>query len=313
MDVVGIGIPFMDLLLGIEELPPRDAATVLNDYARQGGGKVATALVAAARLGCSATMMAVVGNDGNGDFIKQDFLYNGVDISQIITQEAESPFVVAVSERMHGDRRFLGTMGNVRKLVPEDINLDTIASASVLHLEGVSPATILAAKTARKHKTIVTYDADYYTPQTAEILPLIDVFIGSQMYYEGVFAAGSYEQNCREILRFGVSKVIFTLGSKGCVGCDDKGYFALPSFDVPVVDTTGAGDVFHGAYIAAMLEGRSHEEAARFASATSAIKCTRLGGRTAIANHSTVVEFLKTSVIDYKEIDYRSEHYRRTR
>ena len=73
--------------------------------------------------------------------------------------------------------------------------------------------------------------------------------------------------------------MVFTLGAKGCVGCSpEEGYFEVPSFDVPVADTVGAGDVFHGAYVVGLLRGLSPKEAARLATGVSCIKCTRIGG-----------------------------------
>ena len=95
------------------------------------------------------------------------------------------------------------------------------------------------------------------------------------------------------------------------VGLDEAGEcFALPCFRVPVVDTTGAGDVFHGAYIAAMLRGMGIRACCRFASAASAIKCTRLGGRAGIPDRGVAARFMETGEIDFADIDRRVALYR---
>jgi len=95
------------------------------------------------------------------------------------------------------------------------------------------------------------------------------------------------------------------------VGLDEEGkYFSMPCFDVDVVDTTGAGDVFHGAYIAAMLKGMDVKQSCRYASAASAVKCTRLGGRAGIPTHEQVLEFLSSGKTDFAELDERVEYYR---
>ena len=106
--------------------------------------------------------------------------------------------------------------------------------------------------------------------------------------------------------------MVFTLGAKGCVGCSpEEGYFEIPSFDVPVADTVGAGDVFHGAYVVGLLRGLSPKEAARLATGVSCIKCTRIGGRAGIPDWDTVQKYLQTGEIDYTEIDQRVEFYGR--
>lgn len=105
---------------------------------------------------------------------------------------------------------------------------------------------------------------------------------------------------------------IFTLGPKGCVGYSpEDGYFEVPSFQMPVVDTVGAGDVFHGAYVVGLLRGLLPKEAARLATGASCIKCTRIGGRAGIPDWDTVQKYLQTGEIDYAEINQRVEFYGR--
>jgi sugar/nucleoside kinase (ribokinase family) len=105
--------------------------------------------------------------------------------------------------------------------------------------------------------------------------------------------------------------VITTLGEKGLAGIDSEGYFELPAFKVAVQDTTGAGDVFHGAYLAMLCRGMDSRQAALYAAGTSAVKCTRVGGRAALPDFNTLDAFVKTGVIDYTEIDKRVKLYRK--
>ena len=112
-------------------------------------------------------------------------------------------------------------------------------------------------------------------------------------------------------MAMGPEAVVFTFGEKGCVGLDREGFFWLPAFQVEAQDTVGAGDVFHGAFLAALLKGYSLKECARYASGTSAIKCTRIGGRAGIPNEQVLEQFLRTGIIDYTEIDQRVEYYRK--
>jgi sugar/nucleoside kinase (ribokinase family) len=133
------------------------------------------------------------------------------------------------------------------------------------------------------------------------------------MFYEGMFKKdGAYQQNCEKLHALGSTVVWVTRGAAGCVGLVDGKFLNVPTFDTPVKDTTGAGDVFHGAYIAAMLEGLPHGECARYANAVSSIKCMFVGGRTGIPNRETLARFLKDGTVDTAEIEDRLAYYRRS-
>ena len=140
----------------------------------------------------------------------------------------------------------------------------------------------------------------------------IDVFIGSEFVYEKMLEVGkSVKENCEYLYNKGPEIVIFTFGEKGCAGISKEGFFEIPAFDVDVKDTVGAGDVFHGAFLAAIVKGLSPKDAARFASGVAAIKCTRIGGRAGIPDLETAQHFMETGVINYTDIDARVEFYKR--
>jgi sugar/nucleoside kinase (ribokinase family) len=318
VDVVGLGHPVMDQLVNISRFPSGNSGTRAEEIFHQGGGNVATAMAAAARLGAKAGMLAKIGGDAIGDFIIKDFEYNGVDTSHILRAGPgfTSSFVVAVSEVEFGTRSFIGRGGGNRvpPLSPEELDYDYIASAKILHLENGSSASIAAARFARDKGITVCIDAGYYSEDRVEIIPHIDVFIASEMFYNVMFKGreGDIQKNCEEIHKAGPSVVWVTFGSKGCTGLVDGQFYEVPTFDVPVKDTTGAGDVFHGAYIAAMLEGLPHPECARYANAVSSIKCMFVGGRTGIPNRETLGRFLQDGTILTGEIEERLDYYRRS-
>jgi sugar/nucleoside kinase (ribokinase family) len=318
VDVVGLGQPVMDQLVNIPRFPSGNSGTRAEEIFHQGGGNVATAMAAAARLGAKAGMLAKIGGDAIGDFIIKDFNYNGVDTSHILRggPQSRSSFVIAVSEVDFGTRSFIGRhVGDgVGRLLPEELDYDYIASAKILHLETGSPASIAAARFARERGIKVCIDAGYYSEDRVGIIPHIDIFIASEMFYNVMFKGreADIQKNCEEIHKAGPSVVWVTCGPKGCAGLVDGQFYEVPTFDVPVKDTTGAGDVFHGAYIAAMLEGLSHPECARYANAVSSIKCMFVGGRTGIPNRETLGRFLEDGTILTGEIEDRLEYYRRS-
>lgn len=313
MDVVGIGTPYYDMVINVSKMPGLDGATGANEAFYQGGGKVATAMAAAARLGRSAGMIAKVGENHRGQFIINDFRYNGVDTSAIIVDApgTSSPFCLSLSEEEHKTRIFIGKEGTAGELLPEEIDYDYLGCAKYLHLENGRPASAAAALFAREHGIVTVMDADNYQEGIVKLLPCLDVFIASEFFYRDMFGDLPYEAGCRKLLEAGPSTAIVTLGSRGSVGMTAQdGFFRTESFQVPVKDTTGAGDVFHGAYIVGLLEGMNAPECARFASAVSAIKCTCFGGRTGIPNRETVQRFLETGEIDQTQAQQRLAYYR---
>ena len=313
MDVVGIGTPYYDMVINVSKMPGLDGATGANEAFYQGGGKVATAMAAAARLGRSAGMMAKVGENHRGQFIINDFRYNGVDTSAIIVDApgTSSPFCLSLSEEEHKTRIFIGKEGTAGELLPEEIDYEYLGKAKYLHLENGRPASAAAALFAREHGIVTVMDADNYQEGIVKLLPCLDVFIASEFFYRDMFGDLPYEEGCRKLLEAGPSTAIVTLGNRGSVGMTAQdGFFRTESFQVPVRDTTGAGDVFHGAYIVGLLEGMDAPECARFASAVSAIKCTCFGGRTGIPNRDTVQRFLETGEIDRTEAQRRLAYYR---
>jgi len=312
VDVVGIGIPVVDCLALLERLPASDEQTVMEDLSWQGGGKVPTALVALSRLGARVGIIGVVGDDMFGRFCANDFEWNGVDTSHLIVDRDQTThFTIVLAELKKKARSFIGKAGSCRAVQPSDLDAGYIGSARFLHLANMDQAAIEAARLARQQGVRVVFDADLFEKETVDNLKLIDVFIFSRFFYDALFSRGNFKENCREIQDLGPEIVVVTLGAKGCAGIDRSAYFEVPAFsELPVTDTTGAGDVFHGAFIYGMLMNWSSAETARFASAVSSIKCTRLGGRAGIPDYSVVRQFLDGHTLDYTEIDRRVERYK---
>jgi sugar/nucleoside kinase (ribokinase family) len=315
----------MDQLVNVPRVPQGTSGVRADEVFHQGGGNVASAIAAAARLGARAGMIGRVGGDSTGDVLIRDFIYNGVDTSRMLRGEAgsSSPYSIAISEVELGTRMFLVKRGTAAPLNVEDLDFDYIAGAKILHLETGDPASMAAAKFAREKGITVTIDAGYYSEDRVDLIPYVDVLIASEMFYEGMFkkdraddaaeaAETAYQQNCEKLHALGPAVVWVTRGAAGCVGLVDGHYLSVPTFDTPVKDTTGAGDVFHGAYIAAMLEGLPHGECARYANAVSSIKCMFVGGRTGIPNRETLARFLKDGTVDTAEIEERLAYYRRS-
>lgn len=313
VEVVGIDNPIMDLLLSINQIPPSNGYEKLLDYSWQGGGKVSTAFVTLGRLGVRTGIIGVLGDDPFGRFCLKDFKDHMVDTSRLIVEKGGSTTLsVVLVERERKARSFIIKNGPARKLTVDDLDEDYISSAKYLHLAYLSPVTVKAAEMARKANVKVVIDADHYDEYVSENLKYIDVLIGSEYFYKSAFEDSSdYERNLKELQRKGPRIVVITLGDKGCVVLDGDEYFTMPTFnELEAVDTCGAGDVFHGAFIFGMLKGWDSKKTAKFACAVSSIKCTRPGGRAGIPDYNMVERFLKDGCIDYTSLDGRVRYYK---
>ena len=315
-DAVGIDMPCIDLNINMETYPKQGRGGSVKQLSWQGGGKAATGMVASARLGAKCAMMGCVGDDVFGDFIIKDFKRHGIDTDAMKVGKTETSAIgIVLSDYETGNRTILYRNGSVPGLTSADLDFEIIRSSKYLFICGAGEAVYEAVKAARMAGTLVLVDADGYTEEMLRLIPQIDVFIGSEFFYGQMFGAkiteDCHEKNCRKVKEMGPGIAVFTLGEKGCVGVGPEGYFRLPAFKVDVSDTVGAGDVFHGAYLAGLVKGQNAETAARFASGAAAIKCTRIGGRAAIPDEKTLDRFLTDGYIDFSEIDERVKFYER--
>lgn len=285
----------------------------IQNLSWQGGGKVASGMVAAARLGLCCGIMGNVGDDKYGTFCLRDFQDHGIDTEQMcVRKNRTTNFDIVISDEGSMGRSFVFYPGNAECMTEEELNIEYISNSSYFYMANLDSVTKKAAQMAKQKGSKIFMDADSYTDELLDAISWIDIFIGSEFVYEKMLEAGkSVKENCEYLYNKGPEIVIFTFGEKGCAGISKEGFFEIPAFDVDVKDTVGAGDVFHGAFLAAIVKGLSPKDAARFASGVAAIKCTRIGGRAGIPNWEVTDNFLETGEIDYREIDERVKKYGR--
>ena len=315
--IVGLDTPWFDEVIHLEEVPPENRNGRILSATCQGGGKVSTALAAAGRLGATAAIIAVMGTGVRSDFLIEDFSAHGVDTAYIRrVQGYRDGFSVVLSDKKSGGRRILWRPVSAENaLSVEDVERAraAIEGARFLHLCHLGEPDLYAASIAHAAGAKVCFDADTYREEYMPYLETVDILIGSEEFYLSYFAdtdVKEYGQNIRALYGRGFATVIFTFGAQGCRGISRGGYFELPAFRVDAVDTVGAGDVFHGAYLAGLCKGMDAKEAARYASGASAIKCTAEGGRAGIPDDAMLCEFLSNGRINEKALREREAHYR---
>ncbi len=298
MDIVGVGYNCIDRLCTVEDYPKEDGSTHILSIDIQGGGAAATALVAASRLGKSTCLIGNVGKDSVTKEITDLLKMDGVNCSKLIARD-----------NVKGLQSFVminPANGSRTKFPQKDTNPDiewtddlkkTIAKAKVLHLDGTNHANAMAAAhIAKERGVVVSLDgASLKEPNEVnlELAKLADILIMNYRYPLRVTGKKDYEEALLEIASWGTAKIVIgTQGDKGCKAVIDGHIEYFPAYPVKAVDTTGAGDVFHGAFIAGYLDGMSLRDNIRFASAVAALKCTKIGGRAGIPSKEEALEFM---------------------
>ncbi|MCX6029286.1 MAG: PfkB family carbohydrate kinase [Chloroflexi bacterium] len=297
-DVVGIGMANVDVLTVVPRLPKPDEVYRVVRTDLQGGGPVATALVALARLGATAGYLGAVAPDPWGQFILDDFDRYGVDTSLIARAEAgASGLSVILIEQATGSRAILYHPGHLPNLPLSDAWRAAIRGARVLHLDGdFLPLAIEAARVAREAGVLVSFDGGAGEPRPGieALLELTDLLVVARKFASNTTGMDDPLQAGPALRRFGAAEVVITDGAAGCWLWEGEAFMHQPAFTVPVVDTTGAGDTFHGAYLYARLQGWPARRRLVFASATAALKCMQIGGRRGIPSLTEVIAFENT-------------------
>lgn len=293
--IIGIGYCGMDYLCVLPHIPLDDKVEIVESLI-QGGGPAVTAVVAAARLGAETAFFGVVGDDERGAQIVRGIAAEGIDTAGVkIRKNAESPAAFCWIEQQSGKRSIAWTRGTARPLTPRELGRDQIRACDVLHLDGhQTQAALAGAAFARKHGVCVSIDAGTLVPGIDDLLVLSDIVIASERFAARYTGSRSPETAVRKLFAAGRRFAGVTLGKRGSIGFDGTRILHCPPFEVPrVVDTTGAGDTYHGAFAFAAAQGRPWEACMRFATVVAALKCTRLGGRTGIPDLRTAERHLK--------------------
>jgi len=294
-ELISIGVSVIDYLF-LRDQPLVGTFSSACDHLVQGGGLAATAAVTMARLGGGVEMWTRVGDGPTGRFILEQFEQEGVDTSQVVVcPGGASPACAVIVDQTCSERFFTFFAGRGLTGGVERLDLGRVERASVVLVDGWWPEAQLAAA-RRAHACGVAVCSDFERlPETSlAMLPFVDYPVYPLECVGAYCGTGSVEGDLRCIAELGGRVPMVTLGDQGCIWLEDGQVHRLPAFEVEVVDTTGCGDVFHGAFAFGLSRGWGVERSARFASATSALKCRALGGRTGIPRYGEVVAFLES-------------------
>ncbi len=293
--ITGIGYCGMDYLCVVPHIPVDDKVEVLQTLV-QGGGPAVTAIAAAARLGARTAFAGTVGDDERGRQIVAGLVSEGIDVSALkVRRGAESPVAFCWIEKQSGKRSIAWGRGTAAALIPAEIDEDIIKHSRILHLDGhQTEAAVAAAGIARRCGVTVSIDAGTIVTGIERLMELSDIIIASEKFACRYTGLADINEAVRKLYSAGCRFSAVTMGNRGSMGFDGGNLISCPAFKVDVADTTGAGDVFHGAFIFEYSRGKTWAECMRFASAVAALKCTKFGGRTGIPDLQTAENFLRT-------------------
>ena len=302
-DIVGVGDVAYDNLCIVENYPEEDGSTHILELHNQGGGCCGTALVTASRLGFSTAFIGNTGDDEAGAHIREDFIRDGVNIEGIdIIKGRRSSIGYVMIDPVRSTRTKFPYKNNLPDITWTEEKFDLIRNARLLHIDSTNyNNSMTAAHIAREAGVPVSMDgcsrkADN-TPN-ARLAAMADILIMNEAFPYYTSGKDSLEEAMRFFADAGSRIVISTLGEKGCVALINGELKYFPAYKVNAIDSTGAGDVFHGAFAAGYLRNYSLEECIRYASAVAAIKCMKIGGRAGIPDHEETLEFMKKHAED---------------
>lgn len=294
-DCLGFGICALDYLSILDPYPGLDEKVDVVASSVQGGGPVPTAMATMAKLGAEIAFVGKIGDDYEGMIICRELEKFGVNTDYLILgQGVRSLKAFIWVDKNSGKRTVALDKTRMKPVKLKEISFLKDVSFRYLHLDGRDiDASIFLAKKVKKDGSEVILDLGSLRENIEELFPLVDYLVVSKKFAHDYTQLEDLSQACSELKKIGFKCVVITLSEKGCLWTNSLKVNYFPGFEIEVVDTTGAGDVFHGAFIFGLLKKWKMEKIIEFASACAALKCRKLGGREGIPSLKEVQGFLK--------------------
>lgn len=294
--IVGIGANVFDTLYNIPTYPTEDTKMRATASKTAGGGPVATGLVAAQKLGVETAYIGVLSDDNGGKFLKEDFIKYGVNTDLIEVKSGYRSFASVLW--LCADTATRTCVFDKGDLPPLELNVtqkQAIIDAELLMVDGNEmSAAVEAAKIAKDNGTKVLYDCGGLYDGVENLLALTDIMIPSEEFSLGHTGCKTAEEAAKKLYdTYSPEVVVITQGKKGGIIYDGEKITAYPIYPAKVVDSNGSGDVFHGAFAAAVCKGYDYLKCCHFSSAVSGLKCTGVGARESVPNFETTKAYLK--------------------
>jgi sugar/nucleoside kinase (ribokinase family) len=294
-DAVCFGYNSCDMLCLLPALPPPDGKTRMEAFLRAGGGQAATAAAAVARLGLRSRYLGKFGDTPEGGFARRTLAEDGVDLAGcLIAPNTQNQLASIWVDRAAGTRAIAALREPGLEIARGEIKREFAVSGAALLLDGHHVAACLQlARWARDEGIPVLLDASKNQAGMSDLLDLTDYALCDAQFPVEYTGEGQPAAALRVMAkRHYLPLAAVTTGAAGSLTLVDGQFIATPAYRVDVVDTTGAGDVWHGAFVAGLVWGLELEQILRVAAAAAAMKCRRLGGRAGIPSRRELEAFL---------------------
>ena len=296
-DAVGFGLNAVDHLIVVPQYPAFDTKIRLLEHMQSAGGQTASAMVALRRLGLKTAYAGRFGSDPEGLFGLETLKEDGVNVDYAeVVDGARNQIAFITIDARNGERTIVWDRDDRLAYAPEDAPVEFGSMGRVLHLDAHDPpACLRLAKAARESGTIVSADIDNVYGGLPDLLPFIDIMIGSKEFPHRVTGIVDQRESLVELqARYGCAITGMTLGTQGAVVYCDGEFIESPAFEAPggCKDTTGAGDAFHSGFLYGLLRGEDVETCLRYGNAVAAMKCSALGARTGLPTQVQFQKFL---------------------
>jgi sugar/nucleoside kinase (ribokinase family) len=300
--IAGAGVCCLDHIFVAPQIAWGGTARV-EEYRAQGGGLVGTALVACARLGASCLLFSFLSHDQVGVQVASELAAEGIRLEGVAgIPQGTSPFSFIHVDNRSGERTIFHrpAAGLERSVLPD---LGRIPECDVLLVDDYYPELALAAaRTARRTGIPVVADLTVSLSKCPELFKEVDVLIAPRVFAAQIGRGDDLASALEAIHRLGPETAMITLGREGYVYSSPGGEGKGRAFKVATVDTTGAGDAFHGAFAYGLARRWEIQRCAEFAAAVAAIKCTKPGGRTGLPSLLQAIHFLRRNgQLDWSE------------
>lgn len=293
VDLVGVGLNATDTMVSLATFPAPGSKVEFQTSHVLPGGMVATAVMACRRWGLTVRYVGKLGEDAAAELHRAEFAREGVEARIIPVEGCDSQQSVILVDGQ-GERTVLWKRDERLALLPSDLFREWIVNARALHVDGYdTAAAIQAARWAREAGIPVVADLDDIYVGVEELLAEIDYLIVSRDFPCRLMKTADLETALRGMQRrFGSRLAAATLGADGVLAWDGERFHYSSAYRVPVVDTTGAGDIFHAGFIYGMLREWPLQRQLDFAGAAAALNCMRTGARGWIQSLETIEELM---------------------
>lgn len=293
--VTGFGLNAVDWICVLPRFPEYDSKMEIEQMYKLGGGQIATAATFCARYGLRVRYVGRVGDDEVGKFALEDLAKEPMDTTCVdVVRGAFSQIAVILVDRPSGERTILWRRDPKMHYKKGELKREWIVQGQILHLDGHDqPASIQAARWAREAGMKVSLDIDRFQPGVEELVALTDFTIATSHFVCRFSGKKDWRKGLVAISEVSEGFVAVTRGKQGSATLWNDRIVEIPAIPVKAVDTTGAGDVFHGAFLYALFQDWSIERCLRFANAAGALACTRYGARNGIPTRDEVEQMLE--------------------